>query len=156
MSAGAEAVFSNADTSGDTAVCARPVQNLRNRLAAASAGTRRWREGSWDLRWRTSCRYVLATRAFSRGESANDEQRQNTERKERTIMKREQLRKNSPETAGEEELTSAQLQGVSGGAGKKGDNAFVQVVVLAAKAAFYGAQFYAAQGWTDSPPITPK
>jgi len=71
-------------------------------------------------------------------------------------MKREQLRKNSPETAGEEELTSAQLQGVSGGAGKKGDNAFVQVVVLAAKAAFYGAQFYAAQGWTDSPPITPK
>jgi hypothetical protein len=44
------------------------------------------------------------------------------------------------------ELTSTQLERVSGGRTNAQDP-FVQVVLLAAKAAFYQGMFYADQGW---------
>ena len=44
-----------------------------------------------------------------------------------------------------EELTSAQLEGVSGGVA----NPFVEVVMLAAKEAFYKAMWYSSVGWKD-------
>lgn len=45
-------------------------------------------------------------------------------------------------------LTEVELQGISGGR-TNGDNAFVQVVVLAEKASFYKAQLYAANNWPE-------
>jgi bacteriocin-like protein len=45
------------------------------------------------------------------------------------------------------ELTTEELDAVTGGGKTNGDNPFVQVVTLAEKAAFYKASFYADQGW---------
>lgn len=44
-------------------------------------------------------------------------------------------------------LADEELDGISGGARTNGDNAFVQVAILAAKEAFYQGMWYSNNGW---------
>jgi hypothetical protein len=44
-------------------------------------------------------------------------------------------------------VTDEELDGVSGGGRTNGDNPVVQVVILAAKEAFYQGMWYSTQGW---------